>query len=138
MLRPHRGYPDAYAALERGLTEPSIYDDALALLARRGYDIAPEHLHRDLAAPYQPHPSVEAAWLAAYAEQGGGDDLHRLADALTSVADLWKQWRHRHLVTVARVIGHKPGTGGTSGVNWLRRVSELEIFPELWTMRACM
>lgn len=66
---------------------------------------------------------------------GPSDDLHRLAEALTRVADLWKQWRHRHLVTVARVIGQKPGTGGTSGVDWLRRVSELEICPELWTMR---
>jgi tryptophan 2,3-dioxygenase len=135
MLRPHRGSPDTYATLERGLAEPSVYDDALALLARRGYAVAPEHLGRDLAAPYQPHPSVEDAWLAVYADGGPSDDLHRLAEALTHVADLWKQWRHRHLVTVARVIGQKPGTGGTSGVEWLRRVSELEVFPELWTMR---
>lgn len=138
MLRPHRGYTAACAELERSLRAPSVYDDALALLARRGYPVAHEHLGRDLSAPYRPHPSAEEAWLAVYADQGPSDDLRRLSEALTRVADLWKQWRHRHLVTVARVIGQKPGTGGTSGVEWLRRVSELEVFPELWTMRTRM
>jgi tryptophan 2,3-dioxygenase len=135
MMEPHRGAPETYAELRRAFTEPSVYDDVLLLLDRRGHEVAPAHLGRDPGKPYQPHPSVEDAWLAVYCDPHPTNDLFSLAEALMTVADLYKQWRYRHLVTVERVIGYKPGTGGTSGVEWLRRVSQHEFFPELWTVR---
>jgi tryptophan 2,3-dioxygenase len=136
MLKPHRGSPRAHAALQAALEAPSLYDDVLALLARRGHAIPAEHLERDLAAPYEPHAAVEAAWLAVYREPES--DLYALAEALVDVADLYKQWRYRHLVTVERVMGSKPGTGGTSGVTWLRRIAQHEFFPELWHVRGAL
>lgn len=138
MLGPHRGDPVSLQALERALDAPSVYDDALALLERRGYRIDPTHLRRDVSAPYVAHESVEDAWLEIYTTLPESNELVRLGEALISVADLYKQWRYRHVVTVERIMGYKPGTGGTSGVEWLRRISQHEFFPDLWAARTRM
>lgn len=135
MLGPHRGSPLTHARLRAALAAPSLYDEVLALLNRRGHRIADEHLGRDLSRPYEPHSSVERAWLEVYADPGPGNDCYLLGEALISVSDLYRQWRFRHLITVERVLGAKPGTGGTSGVAWLRRISEHRFFPELWSVR---
>ena len=135
MMGPHRGSAETHAELERALGEPSVYDEILLLLDRRGYSIAREHLERDLSLPYEAHASVEEAWLRVYEDARPANELFLLGEALVSVSELYKQWRYRHLVTVERVIGYKPGTGGTSGVEWLRHVSQHEFFPELWTVR---
>ena len=135
MLGPHRGSPRSHAALSAALHAPSLYDEALLLLDRRGHRIATDHLERDLTRPYEPHPSVEQAWTGVYADQSPGNDLFLLGEALVNLADLYRQWRYRHLISVERVMGYKPGTGGTSGVQWLHRIAEHRFFPELWSIR---
>ncbi|NNN30751.1 tryptophan 2,3-dioxygenase [Streptomyces sp. S3(2020)] len=135
MLGPHRGSPHTHTALSAALAAPSLYDETIALLHRRGHPVAAEHLDRDLTRPYEPHSTVEQAWLEVYADQSPGNDLFLLGEALINLADLYRQWRYRHLIAVERVMGCKPGTGGTSGVEWLRRICEHLFFPELWSVR---
>jgi tryptophan 2,3-dioxygenase len=138
MLRPHRGTPALHDALTRVLREPSVYDSVQRLLNRQGFRIDSAHLERDLAQPYQPHSSVETAWLAVYSQPGEDSELLRLGEALTDIADLYRQWRYRHLVSVERLMGHKPGTGGTGGAKWLRRIIDHQFFPELWAARTLL
>jgi tryptophan 2,3-dioxygenase len=138
MTRPHRGVREVYDSLVAALNAPSVYDDAIALLARRGYDITPELLHRDWSASHERDESVEAAWVAVYSDPREDNDLFLLAEALMGVAEQFSLWRMRHLIAVERVIGFKPGTGGTAGAGWLRRIAEHRFFPELWTARTQM
>ena len=135
MLVPHRGTPRAHAELEKALHEPSLYDEVLRLLARRGYDIPASVLDRDVARRYEPSPAVEAAWAAVYAGEGH-EDLARLGEALTDVAELVWRWRNDHLVATRRAMGAKPGTGGSAGVAWLEKRAQKNVFPELWTARS--
>ncbi|MBC2869892.1 tryptophan 2,3-dioxygenase family protein [Streptomyces mexicanus] len=135
MLVPHRGTPRAHAELEKALHEPSLYDEVLRLLARRGYDIPASVLDRDVARRYEPSPAVEAAWAAVYAGEGP-EDLARLGEALTDVAELVWRWRNDHLVATRRAMGAKPGTGGSAGVAWLEKRAQKNVFPELWTARS--
>ena len=121
--------------LEAALNAPSIYDDAIALLARRGYRIDEKALSRDWSEHYTPDQSVEDAWLEIYRDPRPDNDLYVLAEHLMDAADRFKQWRYRHLIAVERILGSKPGTGGTNGVGWLRRITEHEFFPELWSVR---
>jgi tryptophan 2,3-dioxygenase len=135
LANAHANNPDVYPALLAALNAPSLYDDAIALLDRRGHAIPPECLTRDWSQPYQPNRAVEDAWLAVYSDPAPGNDLYQLAEALVSLDDLFAQYRWRHFVTVQRILGFKPGTGGSSGVGWLRHVTELRFFPELWSLR---
>jgi len=141
MLVPHRGTPEALAALEKALTEPGLYDEVLRLLARRGHTIPVAVLDRDPALRYEPHPEVEAAWRRIYAEpdqdpdRTGTSDLVRLAEVLTDIAELVWRWRNDHLVATRRAMGARPGTGGSAGVAWLERRAAVLVFPELWTAR---
>jgi tryptophan 2,3-dioxygenase len=135
MLKMHAHRPDAVAALEDALRAPSLYDEALRLLARRGFVITPDLLARDLTEPYVAHPSVEAAWSAIYRDTGQFFDLYELAEELVDLEDFFRQWRFRHVTTVQRVIGFKPGTGGTSGVGYLNQRLDVRLFPELWELR---
>ncbi len=135
MLVPHRGTPRAHAELEKALHEPSLYDEVLRLLARRGYDIPASVLDRDVALRHEPSPAVEAAWAAVYAGEGP-EDLARLGEALTDVAELVWRWRNDHLVATRRAMGAKPGTGGSAGVAWLEKRAQKNVFPELWTARS--
>ncbi|MGJ5754433.1 tryptophan 2,3-dioxygenase [Streptomyces puniciscabiei] len=135
MLVPHRGAPRAHAELEKALHEPSLYDEVLRLLARRGHAIPGSVLHRDVSQRYEPSEAVERAWAAIYS--GDQDtELARLGEALTDVAELVWRWRNDHLVATRRAMGAKPGTGGSAGVAWLEKRARKNVFPELWTARS--
>ena len=135
MIDPHRHRADLAAALEAELVAPSIYDEAIRLVARRGVAITPRALDRDFGLPYVADPSVEAAWTAVYRDPERHWDLYELAEELVDLEDFFRQWRFRHVTTVERIIGFKPGTGGTAGVAYLRKLLDVRLFPELWDLR---
>ncbi|MFJ8468177.1 tryptophan 2,3-dioxygenase family protein [Streptomyces swartbergensis] len=135
MLVPHRGAPRVHAELEKALHEPSLYDEVVRLLARRGYDIPQAVLGRDVSQRYEPSPEVEAAWTAVYSGDES-DELARLGEALSDVAELVWRWRNDHLVATRRAMGAKTGTGGSAGVAWLEKRAQKQVFPELWTARS--
>jgi tryptophan 2,3-dioxygenase len=135
MLVPHRGAPRVHAELEKALHEPSLYDEALRLLGRRGYPIPEAVLRRDVSRRYEPSDEVEAVWTSIY--QGDQNaELARLGEALSDVAELVWRWRNDHLVATRRAMGAKAGTGGSAGVAWLEKRAQKNVFPELWTARS--
>lgn len=135
MTRPFRHQPALFSLITQELETPSIYDEAIRLLARRGFEIDPTLLERDWTQPYTYHESVEAAWTTVYRDPNGHWELYELAEELLDLEDSFKQWQFRHFTTVRRIIGYKRGTGGTSGVGYLKGVMEIELFPELWKLR---
>jgi tryptophan 2,3-dioxygenase len=135
LLAPFRHRREIHDELEALLRSPGIYDEAIRLLARRGLPIAETVLTRDWSTPYHADPSVEAAWLAVYRDPAHHWDLYELAEELVDLEDFFRQWRFRHVTTVERIIGSKPGTGGTQGVAYLRGLLQLRLFPELWDVR---
>ncbi|GLX50067.1 tryptophan 2,3-dioxygenase family protein [Streptomyces sp. MB22_4] len=135
MLVPHRGAPRAHAELEKALHEPSLYDEVLRLLARRGHAIPDDVLDRDVSRRHEPDAAVEQAWAAVYSGDQDGE-LVRLGEALTDVAELVWRWRNDHLVATRRAMGAKAGTGGSAGVAWLEKRARKNVFPELWTARS--
>jgi tryptophan 2,3-dioxygenase len=135
MLAPHRHREDLRAQLERALGTPSIYDEAIRLLARRGFAIDSAVLERDVREPYHANDSVLAAWAQVYRDPRRYWDLYQLAEELIDLEDWFQQWRFRHVTTVQRIIGRKRGTGGTAGVGYLRQVLDVTFFPELWDVR---
>lgn len=135
LVAPHRHRPDLAARLERLLDEPSLYDEAIRALARAGLAVAPQCLERDFALPYRPHASVRDAWIGVYRDPEHRWGLYELAEKLVDLEDYLRQWRFRHVTTVERIIGAKPGTGGTAGVAYLKKVLEVRLFPELWDLR---
>ncbi|GAA2921797.1 tryptophan 2,3-dioxygenase family protein [Streptomyces enissocaesilis] len=135
MLVPHRGAPRVHAELEKALHEPSLYDETLRLLARRGLPVPDSVLNRDLSQKYEPSPEVEAVWTELY--QGDQNaELVRLGELLTDVGELVWRWRNDHLVATRRAMGSKVGTGGSAGVAWLEKRATKNVFPELWTARS--
>jgi tryptophan 2,3-dioxygenase len=130
-----RNMPHVWPAVKESLESRSLYDDVIALLARRGFDIDAAALERDWSQPYKINASVEQAWLKIYQAPGPDNELYRLAEALVGMADQLSQYRWRHFVSVQRLLGLKPGTGGSDGVGWLRHVTEHRFFPELWSIR---
>jgi tryptophan 2,3-dioxygenase len=138
MIAVHRGHPEIYAQLEATLEAPSLYDECLQLLSRRGFGIPEEVLVRDFSEPYRPHKAVVAAWLAVYHSTKTHWDLYELAERLMTLDHRFQDWRFSHMKTVERIIGHKPGTGGTSGVQYLNKALELRFFPELWQVRTSL
>ena len=117
---------------------PSLYDEALRLLARRGLAVPATHTDRDWTQPYAASPEVEQAWLVVYREPQTHWDLYQLGEELTDLEDAFRLWRFRHVTTVERVIGFKRGTGGTSGVGYLRKMLDVVLFPEIWTLRTVL
>lgn len=135
MLVPHRGTPRAHDELEKALQEPSLYDEVLRLLHRRGYQIPQAVLARDPALRYEADSRVEQVWQQIYS--GDQDsELVRLGEALTDVAELVWRWRNDHLVATRRAMGSKTGTGGSAGVAWLEKRVQKNLFPEIWTARS--
>lgn len=132
---PHRNVPHVHTQVQEALHAPSVYDAALGFLARRGADIPADILDRDFSTPYEPSPEVKKAWREVYRTADHTNPAYALAEALMDVAEGFSRWRSLHLLTVERIIGTKPGTGGTQGVAWLRRINEHRFFPELWTVR---
>jgi tryptophan 2,3-dioxygenase len=138
MLAPHAAEPAVHAVLAADLAAPSLYDEAIRLLARRGFAIAEDHCERDWTNPYAPQPDVERAWAAVYADTARHWDLYELAEKLVDLDYRVQLWRFGHLKTVERVIGFKTGTGGTAGVAYLAKVLETPFFPELLTVRTAL
>jgi tryptophan 2,3-dioxygenase len=134
----HEDTPATAAALRAELARPSLYDEVLRLLARRGLPIPREVLERYFATPYEASPQVEAAWAAIYADPEAHWDLYELAEKLVDLEYHFQRWRFGHLKTVERIIGFKRGTGGTEGVPYLQRVLGLGFFPELLSVRTAM
>ena len=130
--------PPARSALAAELARPSLYDVALALLARRGLAIPPERLARDLAVNAPADPAVEAAWAVIYRDPGAHWDLYELAEKLVDLEYHLQRWRFGHLKTVERVIGFKRGTGGTPGMSYLAGVLANQFFPELLAVRTAL
>ena len=137
-MAPHRHRPEILAPLEALHREPSLYDEALRLLARRGFRLAPEAIERDWTAARSFDDSVCEAWVGVYRDTARHWDLYELAEKLVDLEDAFRQWRFRHATTVERIIGFKRGTGGTSGAAYLRRVQEGVLFPELWRARTAL
>ena len=135
MLKPHAHRPEVLAKVEAVWRAPSLYDEALRLLARRGLAVPPSHLERDWTLAYPPSDAVEQAWLVVYRDPDAHWDLYQLGEELTDLEDAFRLWRFRHVTTVERVIGFKRGTGGTSGVSYLRKMLDVVLFPEIWKLR---
>lgn len=125
----------ARVAMESALREPSLYDVAIARLAAAGFELPEAVLKRDLSAPYIASAAVEDAWLAVYRDTDTHWDLYELAEKLVDLDDGFLTWRHKHVLTVERIIGRKRGTGGTDGVGYLTKTLERRCFPELWSVR---
>jgi tryptophan 2,3-dioxygenase len=135
LMEPHRHRQDLFGALDELLRAPSIYDEALRLLARRGFRLDPQCVDRDWKTLHVFNESACAAWVQVYKRTAEHWELYELAEKLVDLEDAFRQWRFRHVTTVERIIGAKRGTGGTSGVSYLRRVLEVVLFPELWRAR---
>ena len=125
----------ARTVLEEALNAPSLWDEANAALARAGFSLPPEALDRDWTQPYVPHPQVEEAWATIYRDAERWWVFYQLAEKLVDIDDATATWRHKHVVTVERVIGFKRGTGGTAGVAYLQSTLAKRAFPELWSLR---
>jgi tryptophan 2,3-dioxygenase len=135
LMEPHRHRGDLMGPLQEAHDRPSLYDEAIRVLARRGFSINASQVERDWREPRPFDASVRDAWVAVYRDTARHWDLYELAEKLVDLEDAFRQWRFRHATTVERVIGMKRGTGGTSGVDYLRRVLQVELFPELWRAR---
>ena len=135
MLKPHEHRADLLALVQAAYEAPSLYDEALRLLARRGLAVPASHTERDWTQPYVENDAVEQAWLTVYRDPEKHWDLYQLGEELTDLEDAFRLWRFRHVTTVERVIGFKRGTGGTGGVSYLRKMLDVVLFPEIWKLR---
>ena len=133
MIRPHAHRPDLAGPLEEEAQRPSLYDEVLARVAAAGFDVPPR---RRLDAPHQPDPKARAAWAEVYRDPQRHWELYELAEKLVDFEDYFRRWRFNHVTTVERVIGFKRGSGGTSGVSYLRRMLDVVLFPDLWDLRS--
>jgi len=138
MLRPHAHRADYTALLLAELARPSLYDEALRHLARAGLPVPKDVLSRDLSQPWATHDGVQKVWEIVYRDPDHHWEAYELAEKLVDFEDYFRRWRFNHVTTVERVIGFKRGTGGTSGVQYLRRMLEVELFPELWHLRTSL
>ncbi|MDP3924327.1 MAG: tryptophan 2,3-dioxygenase [Hydrogenophaga sp.] len=135
MLKPHAHRPELLAVVQAAFEAPSLYDEALRLLARRGLAVPASHTERDWTQPYEANDAVQEAWLQVYRNPKEHWDLYQLGEELTDLEDAFRLWRFRHVTTVERVIGFKRGTGGTGGVSYLRKMLDVVLFPEIWRLR---
>ena len=135
MLKVHAHKPERLALVQAYYDAPSLYDEALRLMARRGLPVPASHLQRDWTQPYEASDAVEDAWLTVYRAPEQHWELYQLGEKLTDLEDAFRVWRFKHVTTVERIIGFKRGTGGTSGVGYLRKMLDVVLFPELWRLR---
>ena len=134
LLSVHENTP-AHEILARELETPSVYDEAILLLARSGFQIDEDRLQRDFTQPTVSNASVKAAWLDVYRAPEQHWALYQLAEKLVDMETAFRFWRFRHVSTVERIIGFKTGTGGTAGVSYLRKMLDVVLFPELFELR---
>ncbi|THF58892.1 tryptophan 2,3-dioxygenase [Ollibium composti] len=135
MLGPHRHRPDLMEKLEAILAQPSLYDEAILLLGRSGFDIGADANRSDWRETRAESEEVLSAWQKVYSDPQRYWTLYELAEKLVDFEDYFRRWRFNHVTTVERIIGLKRGTGGTGGVSYLRKMLEVVLFPELWNVR---
>lgn len=135
ILNVHRETPFAYKELSELLGQPSLYDEVIVKLSDAGFEIDQSVLERDVSLHYERNESVLQAWLKVYRNSEEYFDLYELAEKLVDIEDAFQQWRFKHMYTVQRIIGHKKGTGGSSGVTFLKKALETSFFPELFELR---
>ncbi|WP_274627202.1 tryptophan 2,3-dioxygenase [Arvimicrobium flavum] len=135
MLKPHEHVPEVIEKLEAILAEPSLYDEALMLLARNGFDIGADAGRTEWRGTRAENDAVRGAWREIYRDPVHHWELYELAEKLVDFEDYFRRWRFNHVTTVERIIGLKRGTGGTAGVSYLRKMLEVVLFPELWNLR---
>ena len=135
LVEVHRHDPEAYDELSRLLREPSLYDVVLRKLSQIGFAIDEQKLDRDFSLPYEPNDSVQAAWYAIYSDPDKYFELYELAEKLVDIEDAFQNWRFKHMYTVQRIIGNRRGTGGSSGVPFLKKAIDTSFFPELFAIR---
>lgn len=138
MLKPHEHRPDLTERLEAELARPSLYDEVLRRLARAGLAVPDDILARDVRQPWVEHEGITAIWARVYKDPAAHWAAYEIAEKLVDFEDYFRRWRFNHVTTVERVIGFKRGTGGTAGISYLRRMLEVELFPELWRVRTAL
>lgn len=136
ILKIYEKDPEVYQVLRNAYYAPGLYDVAILALAKQGLTINPDILQRDYSKTYEKEASVEKAWLTVYQNTNHYWELYQLAEKLVDIEDWFQQWRFRHMKTVERIIGFKTGTGGSSGVHYLKKVLDHYFFPELWEIRS--
>jgi len=134
-LAPFRHSPTEHAQLERLLESPSVYDEFLRHLSRKGLAVPADRIERDWRQPYEKSAGVMETFRIIYENPERHWDAYEMCEKLVDVEERFQLWRYRHMMTVMRVIGFKPGTGGSSGVGFLRKALDLRFFPELWDVR---
>jgi tryptophan 2,3-dioxygenase len=135
MLRPHAHRPEFSEKLEAILAMPSLYDEAILLLSRQGFDVGADAQRTDWREMRTESEEVLGAWQVVYQDPERYWMLYELAEKLVDFEDYFRRWRFNHVTTVERIIGLKRGTGGTSGASYLRKMLDVELFPELWRVR---
>jgi len=135
MLRVHQNNPVVYQELDQLLKQASLYDEVIRLLVSAGFSIDESLLNRDFTQPYSANSSVMEAWLTVYQHPEKYFELYELAEKLVDIEDAFQQWRFKHMYTVQRIIGQKHGTGGSSGVKFLKKALDVSFFPELFEVR---
>ena len=135
MFKVYKNNPRTYQALDELLNQASLYDEVILALARAGFSIDETQLRRDFTQPYLSNTSVLAAWLVVYQQPQKYFELYELAEKLVDIEDAFQQWRFKHMYTVQRIIGNKQGTGGSSGVTFLKKALDVSFFPELLEVR---
>jgi len=138
MLKPHAHDTEVMGLLEAELATPSLYDEVLRLADRKGLAMPATVLARDVRETHHFDEGVLAAWRRVYEAPEANWTLYELAEKLVDFEDYFRRWRFNHVTTVERVIGFKRGTGGTGGVSYLKRMLEIELFPELWRVRTIL
>lgn len=138
LMQPHAHRPELLEGLQKSLEQPSLYDEAIRLLAKAGLPIDAERLEQVAPTRTLRNDSVEAAWKVVYQNPNQYWDLYQLAEKFIDLEDSFRQWRFRHVTTVERIIGFKQGSGGTEGVGYLRKMLDTELFPELWSLRSTL
>jgi tryptophan 2,3-dioxygenase len=136
LVEVHRHHPVVYDKLTKILNEPSLYDVVLRKLSDAGFSIDADKLERDFSLPYEPNESVQAAWLDIYKNPERNFELYELAEKLVDIEDAFQNWRFKHMYTVQRIIGNRQGTGGSSGVPFLKKAIDTSFFPELFAIRS--
>lgn len=135
LVKVHASNPPIADELNALLERPSLYDEVIRKLHESGFDIDASLLERDFSAPYEPNESVKNAWLQIYRNSDKYFELYELAEKLVDIEDAFQQWRFKHMYTVQRIIGLRPGTGGSSGVPFLKKALDTSFFPELLDLR---
>ncbi|NQY63144.1 MAG: tryptophan 2,3-dioxygenase [Alteromonadaceae bacterium] len=135
LIKVHESNPIVHQELDDILQKPSLYDEVIKVLHQHGLPIDENVLNRDFSLPYQSNESVLKAWLSVYRNADEHFELYELAEKLLDIEDSFQQWRFKHMYTVQRIIGHKMGTGGSSGVAFLKKALDISFFPELFELR---